>query len=443
MLWWDQQVQQGVLHAGRLLPSSGCASLFRPDGSASDNYCYISTQPGQSFGRRSDGSSNSVIFQVPTPGNRNWIYTTDAVLFNEIQSVNTSTVADNYGEYDPWIELFNPTVDTVDLAGWTITNDALPGYSFQFANANDSTVIVPGGHLLVWWDQSPLQGVFHSDATIPAAGCFHLYRPDGTTSDNICYVNIPANQSYGRRSDGSVNWFGFTTPTPDAMNWQVTATDILINEIQTFNTTTYFDTYGESDAWVELYNPGSDTVDLSGWHLSNGLGTVHHFGYDNDSLVMAPMEHLLLWADGETAEGADHLGFSLPFTGCLNLIKPTFERSDSVCYSSIPADNTYGRVSDGAAAWVVFTSPTPDSNNVQLNTGITTYDFTGPLRVYPNPAQGGTVVFNRPIGFSLYDMPGKRIGTYRNTDMLDVSGLDAGCYFIVTEEQEVLRLVLE
>jgi hypothetical protein len=65
------------------------------------------------------------------------------------------------------------------------------------------------------------------------------------------------------------------------------------------------------------------------------------------------------------------------------------------------------------------------------------------LRVYPNPAQGGTVVFNRPIGFSLYDMPGKRIGTYRNTDMLDVSGLDAGCYFIVTEEQEVLRLVLE
>jgi hypothetical protein len=207
---------------------------------------------------------------------------------------------------------------------------------------------------------------------------------------------------------------------------------------------TVHDTYGDSDSWIELYNPGSDTVDLSGWHLTVGQGTVHHFGYDNDSLKMAPMDHLLLWADGEPNEGVDHLGITLPGSTCVRLIKPILELSDSICYSGIPADFTFGRESDGAINWVVFTSPTPDSNNVQLNTGIV-YNgaATSNLAAYPNPAAGGIVAFNRSIGFVLYNVLGQEIARYTRTAKFDTSSLESGCYLILTDEHEVLRLMIE
>ena len=48
---------------------------------------------------------------------------TAQLIINEISSNNKSTLQDNEGDYPDWIELFNETTDTVNLNGYTISED--------------------------------------------------------------------------------------------------------------------------------------------------------------------------------------------------------------------------------------------------------------------------------------------------------------------------------
>ncbi|MEX0944573.1 MAG: lamin tail domain-containing protein, partial [Balneolaceae bacterium] len=44
---------------------------------------------------------------------------------------------------------------------------------------------------------------------------------------------------------------------------------IVINEIQASNSETIFDDDGDAGDWIELYNSGSESVDLTGYGLSD------------------------------------------------------------------------------------------------------------------------------------------------------------------------------
>ena len=48
---------------------------------------------------------------------------TAQLIINEISSNNKSTLQDNEGDYPDWIELFNESTDTVNLNGYTISDD--------------------------------------------------------------------------------------------------------------------------------------------------------------------------------------------------------------------------------------------------------------------------------------------------------------------------------
>lgn len=69
------------------------------------------------------------------------------VRINEIMSSNLSTLADEDGIHEDWIELHNPTAEVVDLGGWGLTDDPAQPFRWTFAAG---TVIGPGCHLLVW-----------------------------------------------------------------------------------------------------------------------------------------------------------------------------------------------------------------------------------------------------------------------------------------------------
>ena len=47
-------------------------------------------------------------------------------------------------------------------------------------------------------------------------------------------------------------------------------TPVVISEVMTKNTRTLEDDYGNSSDWIELYNSGSQSVDLTGWMLMGG-----------------------------------------------------------------------------------------------------------------------------------------------------------------------------
>jgi hypothetical protein len=115
---------------------------------------------------------------------------------------------------------------------------------------------------------------------------------------------------------------------------------------------------------------------------------------------------------------------------------------DSVCYPVTAADESYGRIQDGFPVWLAYSIPTPDSNNVDLTIGITNLSPSS-LKAYPNPVNGGTVLFSRSISFTLYDVRGKLIATEYIRNSFDVSGLQSGMYLLRANDGASLRLIIE
>ena len=46
------------------------------------------------------------------------------VLITEFMASNNSTLADGDGQFPDWVEIYNPTTQSVNLAGWHLTDDS-------------------------------------------------------------------------------------------------------------------------------------------------------------------------------------------------------------------------------------------------------------------------------------------------------------------------------
>ena len=57
--------------------------------------------------------------------------------------------------------------------------------------------------------------------------------------------------------------------------------DLVINEIMASNDQTQADQYGEYDDWIELYNNGTQSINLSGYHLSDDLTNLSKYTFGN------------------------------------------------------------------------------------------------------------------------------------------------------------------
>ncbi len=120
------------------------------------------------------------------------------------------------------------------------------------------------------------------------------------------------------------------------------------------------------DDWVEIFNPGNDTVDIANFRVSDGTNTTT-LPFGTNATKIAPSSHLILWADTALSAGNNHLGFELASAGHLQLIRPDSVIMDSITYPSLGNNESFGRYPDGGPMWVVYKSamsaPTPGGMN--------------------------------------------------------------------------------
>lgn len=142
------------------------------------------------------------------------------VVINEIMSGNTSTIADENGNFSDWIEIYNAGLAPVDLAGLYITDSYSNLTKYQFPTGSAQTVIPAGSYKLVWADNQLVNGPLHANFALSSLGeVVALVSSDGTTViDSITFGPIPTDQSFGRQTDASTTWVIFTNPTPNAAN---------------------------------------------------------------------------------------------------------------------------------------------------------------------------------------------------------------------------------
>lgn len=138
------------------------------------------------------------------------------LFLNEAQSSNSSTMSDNMGEYDDWIEIFNSSSLEIEIGG-LILKDQID--TWMIPTGNPATLIPPGGFFILWADDQEEQGDFHTNFKLSAANgeFLGLYENDGiTVIDSITLPPMQADQSY--INCGSTDWFISDVPSPNSVN---------------------------------------------------------------------------------------------------------------------------------------------------------------------------------------------------------------------------------
>jgi hypothetical protein len=149
------------------------------------------------------------------------------VVINEILASNTSTIQDEDGSYQDWIELYNNGASSVNLLGYGLTDNVSLPYKWVFPDIS----IAPGQYLLVWASDknrtiagSPL----HTNFKISSEGeVISLTNPGGITVDFVPATALPANVSFGRLPNGTGGFVFFQNLTPNAVNSAVGYSEIL------------------------------------------------------------------------------------------------------------------------------------------------------------------------------------------------------------------------
>ena len=143
------------------------------------------------------------------------------VYINEIMAKNDNVIADEAGEFDDWIELYNAGNSPINLAGYYFSEDITDPTFWEIPDTDPNLTTIPaGGYLIIWADKDPEQGPHHIDFKLSADGQeIYLYGPDGSTLiDELTYPSLSTDTSFGRETDGSTNFQTFTAPSPGGDN---------------------------------------------------------------------------------------------------------------------------------------------------------------------------------------------------------------------------------
>ena len=139
-----------------------------------------------------------------------------------------------------------------------------------------------------------------------------VHQASATSSDIVMGLELIAEPLSG---GGSLPLY-----TPGAANSIAVArpdfSGVWINELQTYNTAGPADQFGHREPWVELYNAGTNAIDLGTYYLTDSYTNLTRWPFPAGTML-APGAFRVVWLDnapGETVSGELHANFRAPLT---------------------------------------------------------------------------------------------------------------------------------
>lgn len=332
-----------------------------------------------------------------------------------------------------------PTISTVDHEVSAGVN--APPAAGETAHVRATVTSTNGIHRVLLYWSTVLPGRFtHAEMFDDGA------HNDGGAADGVYGADIPGQPGgvwvryyVGAEAENPAHSVSYNPAGAehDVYLYQVTPTNspqdaIVINEVMASNASTAADENGQFEDWIELYNAGTNSVDLQGWYLSDTPFEPTKWEMPGGT-IMAPGTYMIVWADEDQSQGSMHANFKLSGSGeSVLLYDADTLLVDHVDFDEQVTDQGYARVPNGSGPFIIQV-PTFGANNdnVGIAEGIAATGF----RMYPNPAATQVVlVWDDPVPqpVSIIDATQRKIwsSTLRSGQPIDVSGFAAGSYVV-------------
>ena len=136
------------------------------------------------------------------------------VYINEVCTLNKSIIADGYGEYSDWIEIYNSDTGEMKLEGLYLSDDESELKKWQFPKG---AKIGAGEYLLVFASKNESSdSELHTNFGLSKSGDTLIFSDsDGKIIQRIDIPVLGEDKSYGRLADGTMK---IMAPTPAAEN---------------------------------------------------------------------------------------------------------------------------------------------------------------------------------------------------------------------------------
>ncbi|MBQ3657958.1 MAG: CotH kinase family protein [Bacteroidales bacterium] len=136
-----------------------------------------------------------------------------SLVINEIQNRNCGTLYADNNSFPSWIEIFNTSEQTVDMAGMYLS-DGTTYYMVPFYQP-DLTAVSGKGKIVFFLDSLHTQNALHTNFTLKnQATTLTLYQNNGKKISEVKVPEMKKSQSYGCASDGYTNYIVFSKSTP-------------------------------------------------------------------------------------------------------------------------------------------------------------------------------------------------------------------------------------
>ena len=301
-----------------------------------------------------------------------------ALIINEVMADAMTGLRDEDDELSDWVEIYNTTASAVSLDNYALSDNEGRPLKWRFPKG----VKIPGyGYYVVFCSGKDKvekdSGVPHTNFRISAEReTIILSDSQGHVVDRVMIDNLPEDCSYGRNESGTMQVFQTATPgLPNNLQGfyqmdinlrAVNKSGVYISEVMASNDSIVTYSNAKCTDWIELYNSGSQSVDLSGYGLSDRLKRGRKWQFPNGTLI-GPGEYKVILCDGTrgfTDPTALHTSFKINRTAqeTLVLTDPEGRILDKMILPEQRTDISYGRTL-GMSGFFYYDTPTPFRQN--------------------------------------------------------------------------------
>ena len=345
----------GEIHTNFSLSVGETLMLTGPDGSYADMDIFL-TADNTSVALTEDGSYKSMAVSLGYPNTEEGAALCAAATLDESLPLAINEVllsgagVPHKGAFTDVVEICNISDSAVNTEGWYLSDGGDP-----YAYAIPGTRLSPGEVLTIVCTQETTGFALSDGETVRLTAPSRLHAPtvacmapDGGMSIQLLegsYAPALPSPGYPNGEEGRLAWEKDCIPK-----------GLMISEVMTSNQSFLRGPYATTCDWVELYNGGKETVDLSLYGLSDD----HDAMYALPQILLEPGQYQIILLSEDTRNlisGYPVLPFSLAATGEQLYLCSTDAVVDYLNIPLLAQDTAYGRDSKGMPAILADVTP--------------------------------------------------------------------------------------